>query len=85
VKAFPFLILALSLPVHAQEAPRAEPVAEELLADPANDFFARAKNLYDSAQSSKEFDARRELYLRSVDLFSEYISQFPNHPNTEAA
>lgn len=85
VKAFSFYILALILPTQAQDTPRAEPVAEELLADPAIDFFARGKNLYDSAQSSKEFVARRELYLRSADLFSEYISQFPNHPNTEAA
>ena len=85
MKAFPLLFLLLTLPAAAQQPPRAGIVPEDLRADAGNDFFARAKNLYDTAQASVDFETRRNLYLRSADIFSEYINQFPNHANTEAA
>ena len=85
MKAFPLLFLLLSLPAAAQQPPRAGIVPEDLRADAGNDFFARGKNLFDTAQASIDFETRRDLYLRSADIFSEYINQFPNHANTEAA
>ena len=85
MKAFPILFLFLLLPAAAQQPPRAGIVPEDLRADAGNDFFARGKNLYDTAQASVDFETRRDLYLRSADIFSEYINQFPNHANTEAA
>jgi tetratricopeptide (TPR) repeat protein len=85
LKAFPILFLCLLLPAAAQQPPRAGIVPEDLRADAGNDFFARGKNLYDTAQASVDFETRRDLYLRSADIFSEYINQFPNHANTEAA
>jgi tetratricopeptide (TPR) repeat protein len=85
LKAFPLLFLFLSLPAVAQQPPRAGIVPEDLRADAGNDFFLRGKNLFDTAQTSVDFETRRELYLRSADIFSEYINQFPDHANTEAA
>jgi tetratricopeptide (TPR) repeat protein len=85
LKAFLSLFLVLSLAAHAQQPPRAGIVPEDLQADAGNDFFARGKNLYDTAQSSVDLQSRRELYLRAADIFSNYITEFPNHPNTEAA
>lgn len=85
LKALPLFFLILSLPVAAQQPPRAGIVPEDLRGDAGNDFFTRGKNLFDTAQSSVDQETRRELYLRSADIFSEYISQFPNHANTEAA
>lgn len=85
MKAFPLLFLILALPVAAQQPPRAGIVPEDLRADAGNDFFARGKNLFDAAQASVDLQTRRDLYLRSADIFSEYINQFPNHANTEAA
>lgn len=85
MKAFPLLFLFLSLPAVAQQPPRAGVVPEDIRADAGNDFFLRGKNLFDTAQTSVDFETRRELYLRSADIFSEYINQFPDHANTEAA
>ena len=85
MKALPILFLFFLLPAAAQQPPRAGIVPEDLRADAGNDFFARGKNLYDTAQASVDFETRRDLYLRSADIFSEYINLFPNHANTEAA
>lgn len=54
-------------------------------ADQANDFFLRAKNLYDSAQTSTVLENRLEFYQRAAELFAEYLKNFPNHPNAEMA
>jgi len=80
----PFLLI-LALPAHGQAPPRAGVVAEDLRADAGNDFFARGKNLFDSAQASVDLETRRELYLRAADILSAYINEFPSHDNTEAA
>ncbi len=75
------LIIAAS-PLLGQ-APRAEAVDPALAANQANDFFLRAKNLYDSAQSSTVLENRLEYYQRSAELFDDYINRFPDHPNAE--
>lgn len=68
----------------AQNTLRAE-VVEDLQNDTGNDFFQRGKNLYDSAQEAVDFETRRQLYLRSADIFASYLNEFPNHPNAEPA
>lgn len=76
--------LLLACPAAAQ-APRAGVVDPALAPDAGNDFFLRGKNLYDSAQRSTDLANRSELYQRSAQIFSEYLSAFPNHPNAEMA
>ena len=73
------------MPVQAQQPLRAEVVEEELRADPANTFFARGKNVFDAAKQSVDLQSRRELYLRSAEIFASYLREFPNHANAEAA
>ena len=78
------LLLIASSPVIAQ-VPRAEAVDPKLNQDAGNDFFLRGKNLYDSAQASTAQDSRVEFYQRAAQIFNDYLSSFPNHPNAEAA
>ncbi len=82
-RALALLILA-SHPVVAQ-VPRAEVVDPTLTADAANDFFLRGKNLYDSAQASTTQDGRLDYFRRASDIFSQYLTEFPGHPNAEIA
>lgn len=76
------------LPNHVagQGAPlRAERVEEDLLPDAGTDFFLRGKNVYDSAQATVDLETRQQLYLRTAEIFDEYLKEFPSHPNAEAA
>jgi TolA-binding protein len=78
------LALLLACPAAAQ-APRADVVDPALAPDAGNDFFLRGKNLYDAAQRATDLANRGELYQRATQVFSEYLSAFPNHPNAEMA
>jgi len=78
-----FLLFAAS-PLLSQ-VPRAERVDPALQVDAENDFFQRGKNLYDSAQKSTDQQNRIDLHQRAAGIFSEYLVQFPNHPNAEMA
>ena len=82
-RAAAILLLASGL-CHAQ-APPAAPADPALKADPGNDWFQHARNLYDSAQASKDLDARADLCSRAAAQFTDYLAEFPNHPNAEAA
>lgn len=83
--SLPCLLLGSLLPLQAQEPLRAEAVDEgEIRADPGNMFFARGKNLYDAAQRSTDPDERRNLFMSSAEIFTEYLREFPDHQNTEA-
>jgi len=79
------LLLAVSpVMIHAQ-IPQAQPVDPALQADPGNDMFLRAKNIYDQGKASKDPDQRQQLLALSVQTFDQYLAQFPNHPNAQAA
>lgn len=81
----PLVFLGLQVSLDAQQPLRAEAVEEDLRADPANTFFARGKNVYDSAKKTVDLQTRRELYLRSAEIFASYLNEFPNHANAEPA
>ena len=78
-----FILLA-ACPLAAQ-IPRAGAVDPALTPDAGNDYFLRGKNLYDSAQASTDLVNRQGLYQRAAQIFSEYLADFPNHPNAEMA
>jgi len=78
------LVLLAACPVAAQ-SPKAAPVDPALTPDASNDFFLRAKNLYDAAQTCTDVQNRRDFYQRSAQIFAEYLTSFPNHPNAEMA
>ena len=82
-RALALLILS-TCPVVAQ-IPRAQAVDPALTPDASNDFFLRGKNLYDSAQASTTQDGRLDYFRRASDIFSQYINEYPNHPNAEMA
>lgn len=77
-------LLLVATPAVAQ-IPRAGVVDPALAPDAANDFFQRGKNVYDSAQVATDLMNRRDLYQRAAAIFSEYLTEFPNHPNAEMA
>ena len=67
------------------QIPRAEVVDPALRPDAGNDFFLRGKNLYDTAQAANDLDTRVASFQRAAQIFAEYLSSFPNHPNAEMA
>lgn len=69
----------------AAQAPRAEPVNPALAPNPASDRFQRGKNLYDAAQAATDLNSRKDYFQRAVQIFTEYLSEFPDHPNAEIA
>lgn len=82
----PCVLLFAVVTAHAQQdPPRAGVVEEALLIDPGNDSFIRGKNAYDEAQNNADPQARRALYLRSAEIFTQYLNEFGKHPNAEAA
>lgn len=82
----PCLLLGGFLTVQAQqEPPRAGVVEEALQVDPSNDVFLHGKNTYDTAQAANDAEGRREGFLRAVRIFNDYLNDFGNHPNAEAA
>jgi tetratricopeptide (TPR) repeat protein len=78
------LLLLIASPAIAQ-IPKAEAVDPALAPNAGVDFFMRGKNLYDAAQAAADFENRRDLYQRSAQIFAEYLTAFPNHPNAEMA
>lgn len=70
---------------HGQFAPRAQAVDPALAPNAAEDFFLRGKNLHDAAAEATDYQQRVDLYQRSAQIFSEYLTAFPNHPNAEMA
>lgn len=73
----------LAAAVADAQVPRAEAVDPALATDPAQDFFLRGKNLYDVAQSATDLENRRQMFQQSAQIFAEYLTAFPDHPNAE--
>lgn len=69
------------------QAPVAVPVGQDsaLVYDPANDFFDRCKNLYDSAEACKDVVQRQELFLNAANKLGSYLAEYPNHENAQKA
>ena len=87
----PVIGLSLISAAQAQEPPVAQPVqgfAEvegALVADAANDFFERGKNLYDEARAMEDALERKRLFTATVQIFEAYLMDFPNHENAAKA
>ena len=79
------VLMLLAAGPAAAQTPKAAPVDQALSPDASSDFFQRAKNLYDTAQACTDVPNRRDFYQRSAQLFAEYLTAFPNHPNAEMA
>jgi len=79
------LLLTISPVITQAQIPQAIPVDPALQADPANDMFQRAKNIYDQGKASKDAAQRQQLLTLAATTFNQYLSQFPNHPNAEPA
>ncbi len=79
----PLVILLLLACSAVAQVPRAVVADPALAPDAGNDFFLRGKNLYDSAQASTDLANRQEYYQRAAQIFAEYLTTFPNHPNAE--
>lgn len=83
-RALGFLFLTVC-PLVAQP-PQADVVEEgALVADPGGDFYLRGKNLYDAAQAEKDEKLKRDLLIRSEEIFTEYLALFPKHENAQKA
>ena len=83
-RALAVILVLAACPATAQ-IPKAAPVDPALTPDASNDFFQRAKNLYDAAQAATDVQNRRDFYQRAAGIFADYLTSFPNHPNAEMA
>jgi tetratricopeptide (TPR) repeat protein len=82
-RALAFLTFALCSAT--AQIPKAQVVDPQLASDAATDFFLRGKNLYDSAQTSTVQATRLDAFQRAAQIFSDYLTEFPEHPNSEMA
>ncbi len=86
---FAILLLAAGWVIGVEDVsaqvPRAGVVDPALAPNAGNDFFLRGKNVYDTAQAATDLQNRQELYQRAAQIFSEYLTAFPDHPNAEMA
>ncbi len=83
-RALGFLFLTVC-PIVAQPPDPAVVEESALVEDPGADFYQRGKNLYDAALEEKEEKLKRELFLRSGEVFNGYLADFPNHANAQKA
>jgi len=83
------ILLIAALPTataqDAPPAPPARPADPALTANPALDFFQRAKNLYDAARRAPDRGAGQADYERAIPLFTDYLTRFGDHQNAPAA
>lgn len=81
----PLVLCLLSACSLLAQAPKPNQANLPLTPDPTTDFFLRGKNLYDSAQTATDPANKNEYYQRAAQIFNEYITSYPTHPNTEMA
>jgi tetratricopeptide (TPR) repeat protein len=83
------LVISAAFPTaHAQEnVPRAQQVDENetLTADPGQDWFEHGRNLFTAAEKEGDINLRLEQYQRAIEVLTRYLTDYPNHPNAEAA
>ncbi|WP_018970398.1 tetratricopeptide repeat protein [Rubritalea marina] len=76
-------ILCLPAPLTAQVIVVEESTQESLQSDPAADYFARARQLYDAAASEPDPSQAIALYRRSIPILENYVSTYPRHKFAE--
>ncbi len=77
--------LSVGVGVAQDEFPRARPVEPALVADPANDYFARVNQMYKSAAKAKDYKLRDIYYRQAIPLLVDYLKLYPRHKHAEAA
>ncbi len=82
-RSLALLLLTISPVITQAQIPQALPVDPALQADPGNDMFQRAKNVYDQGKASNDPAQRQQLLTAAAGVFNQYLTQFPNHPNAE--
>ncbi|WAC19440.1 tetratricopeptide repeat protein [Luteolibacter sp. SL250] len=82
-RALPFLFLTAG--ALSAQPPRAETVNEVLEQDPGEAFFQRCKNRFNQGVQAADVENRILIFQHAGELLENYISQFPNHKNTESA
>ena len=82
-RALPLLFLAAG--ALSAQPPRAEAVNEVLQQDPGEAFFQRCKNRFNQGVQAADVENRILIFQHAGELLENYISQFPNHKNTESA
>jgi tetratricopeptide (TPR) repeat protein len=82
-RSLALLLLTVSPVMTHAQIPQAIPVDPALQADPGNDMFQRAKNIYDQGKASNDPAQRQQLLTAAAGVFNQYLTQFPNHPNAE--
>lgn len=88
VTTFTLTVSALTLSAQAPApapVPVPAPAPAQLKTDPGNDYFARVNQIYKLAVVAKDFSLREQYYKQSMPLLFDYLRQFPDHKNAEAA
>lgn len=85
VTTFTLAASAFNLSAQAPTVPEPEPATAQLETDPGNDYFARVNQIYKSAAATKEVNLQEQYYKQSVPLLLDYLRQYPDHKNAEAA
>jgi len=78
-------LVAFPIAVSAQQA---VPVNEGLQANPGEDFFKRAEQIYQLAIQAGEAKNKKNeqtYHNRAIKLLTDYLNKFPKHKNAEAA
>jgi tetratricopeptide (TPR) repeat protein len=56
-----------------------------LQADPASDYFMRARQLYDAAVQEPDKFQKKALFERAIPILEDYLRRFPRHKHSQAA
>ncbi len=80
------LLAVLSLSVFCIVAP--SPLMAQnraLIVNPAEDYYERCKQFYDSAIGTKDVRLKSQYLQQAIPFFKDYLNQYPGHENTQAA
>lgn len=78
-------LILITLALFSGIALAQEPAQAPLQADPGEDYFIRAKQLYETARNAPDVADRAQAYRRAIPILKDYLKVYPNHKNTQAA
>ncbi len=80
-----YLIIFTSITLAFIEVSQIQAQSKALIVNPAEDYYERCKQIYDSAIGSKDPRLKRQYLRQATGYFEDYLKQYPNHENTQAA